>query len=82
MMNLVVVLSSWVNTLQMSLLAAYNAAFPVGTMDNLLAAEEHLQALMARIRAMVTKAVRQGSATALAATQLQIGTMGNLEVAE
>ena len=45
MMNLVVVLSTWVNTLQMSLLASYNVAFPIGTMDNLFAVEQHLQAL-------------------------------------
>ena len=42
MMNLVVVLSMWVDTLQMSVLAACNAAFPVGKVDNLFAVEEHL----------------------------------------
>ena len=47
MMNLVVVLSMWVDTLQMSVLAAYNAAFPVGKVDNVLATEEQLQALLA-----------------------------------
>ena len=45
MMNLVVVLSMRVDTLQMSMLATYNAAFPIGRVDNLLAAEEHLRAL-------------------------------------
>ena len=49
MMNLVMVLSTWVDPLQMSMLAAYNVAFPVGRVDNLLAAEEHLQALPAQI---------------------------------
>jgi hypothetical protein len=60
MMNLVVVLSTWVDTVQMSVLAACNTAFPVGSVDNLLAAEEHLQALLARIRAVVTEAICQG----------------------
>ena len=45
MMSLVVVLIMRVDTLQMSVLAAYNAAFPVGNMDNLFTAEEHLRAL-------------------------------------
>ena len=70
MMNLVVVLSMWVDTLQMSVLAAYNAAFPVGKVDNLFIAEEHLRALLARLRAMVTEAICQGAATALATAQL------------
>ena len=42
MMNLVVVLRTQVDTLQMSVLATYNMAFSVGRVDNLLAAEEHL----------------------------------------
>jgi hypothetical protein len=58
MMNLVVVLSMWVGTLQMSMLASYNAAFPVGRVDNLLAIVEHLRALPARIQVVVTKAIR------------------------
>ena len=66
----------------MSILAACNTAFPIGRVDNLLAAEEHLRALPAQIRAMVTKAVRQGAAMALAAGQLQIGTAVNLGVAK
>ena len=45
MMNLVVVLSMLVNTLQMTMLAACNVAFPIGNMDNLFNAEEHLQTL-------------------------------------
>ena len=70
MMNLVVVLSTWVDTLQMSVLAACNAAFPIGKVDNLFAAEEHLQALLAYLRAIVTKAIHQGASTTLAAVQL------------
>ena len=68
MMNLVVVLSTWVDTPQMSVLASCNVAFPVGRVDNLLATEEHLLALLAQIQEVVAKAVRQGAATALAAT--------------
>ena len=49
MMNLVVVLSMQDDTLQMSVLAAYNMAFLVGRVDNLLAIEEHLRALLAQI---------------------------------
>ena len=46
MMNLVV-LSMLVNNLQMSVLADYNVAFPVGKVDNLFVVEEHLRALLA-----------------------------------
>ena len=49
MIKLVVVLSTRVDTLQMSVLAAYNAAFAIGRVDNLLAVEEHLRALLAQI---------------------------------
>ena len=35
-------LRMWVQTLQLCAQAAYDAAFPVETMDNLVAAEEHL----------------------------------------
>jgi len=66
----------------MSVLAACNVAFPVGRVDNLLAAEEHLQALPARIRAVVTKAIHQGATTALATAQLQMGIAVNLGVVE
>ena len=66
----------------MSVLATCNAAFPVGRVDNLLAVEEHLLALSARIRDVVTEAVRQGAAMALAAAQLQIKTVVNLGVTE
>ena len=44
MMNLTVVLSAWLSTLQQSMLTAYNAAFPIGKVDNLFTAEEHLRA--------------------------------------
>ena len=47
MMNLVVVLSTWVDTLQMSMLATCYVAFPIGRVDNMLAIEEHLRALPA-----------------------------------
>ena len=57
MMNLVVVVSTQVDTLQMSMLAICNAAFPVGKVDNLFATEEHLRALPTQIRAVVTKIV-------------------------
>jgi hypothetical protein len=67
MTNLIVVLTMRVETLQLSMLAAYNTAFPVRTMDNLFTAEEHLRALPARLRAVVTEAIRHGAATALAA---------------
>ena len=52
------------------MLAACNTAFPLGKVDNLFTAKEHLLALSARIRAVVTKAIRQGAAIALAAAQL------------
>ena len=68
MMNLVVVLSTRVDTLQISLLVTCNVAFPVGRVDNLFTAEEHLRALPAQIQAMVTEAICQGAATALAAS--------------
>ena len=50
--------------------------------DNLVTAEERLRALLAYLQAMVTKAIRQGAATVLAATQLQIGIAVNVRVAE
>ena len=52
------------------MLATCNVSFPIGRVDNLLATEEHLRALPAQIRAMVTKAIRLGAATTLAAIQL------------
>jgi hypothetical protein len=67
MAHLIVVQRTWVKTLQLSVLATCNEAFPVGTVDNLFAVKEHLQALPARLLAMVTKAIRQGAATALVA---------------
>ena len=42
MMNLTVVLSAWVGTQQQSVLAAYNAPFPIGKVDNLFTIEDHL----------------------------------------
>ena len=51
-------------------------------MDNLFAVEEHLGALSTQIQAMVTRAIRQGATTVLAAAQLQIGTVVNLRVPE
>jgi hypothetical protein len=38
MVHLIVVLRTWVKTLQLSVLAAYNEAFPIGTVENLFAA--------------------------------------------
>ena len=58
MMNLIMVQSAWVDTLQQSMLATYNVAFLVGIVDNLFAAEEHLRALSAYLRAVVTEAIR------------------------
>ena len=66
MMNLTVVLSARISTLKQSVLDASNADFPIGNVDNLFIAEEHLQALSACHRAVVTKAVCQGAAMALA----------------
>ena len=51
-------------------------------MDNLFTVEEHLGALSTQIQAMVTRAIRQGATTVLAAAQLQIGTVVNLRVPE
>ena len=51
----------------MFVLATYNAAFPIRKVDNLFAVEEHLRALLAQIRVVVTEAVRQGAATMRAA---------------
>ena len=40
------------------MLDAYNAAFLVGNVDNMFTAEEHLRALLARLRPVVTEAIR------------------------
>jgi hypothetical protein len=40
--------------------------------DNLFAIEEHLRALLARLRAVVTEAVHQGAAKALAAAHFRL----------
>lgn len=58
------------------------APSPVAGLPTGDAADEHLPAQPARLRAVVTEAVCQGAATALAATQLQIGTAVNLGVVE
>ena len=50
--------------------AARDTAFPVQVVDNPIAVEERLRALLAHLRAMVSKAIRQGDATALATAQL------------
>ena len=42
MMNLVVALRMWVDTLEMSVLATCNVTFPVRRVDNLLVVDEHL----------------------------------------
>ena len=57
MTNLIVVLRMQVETLQLSVLATYNAAFFVGIVDNLYATEENLQALPASLQAVMTEAV-------------------------
>ena len=66
----VVELRTRVQTLQLSTQATCDAAFPVETADNPVATEECLQALLALLQAVVTKAIRQGAATMLAAAQL------------
>ena len=55
MANLIMVLRMWVETLQLSMLATYNAAFLIGIVDNLYATEEHLDTLPAHLRAMMTE---------------------------
>jgi hypothetical protein len=60
MTNLLVELRMRVKTLHLCVQAACNATFPMETVDNLFIVEEHLQALSARLRAVVTKVVRQG----------------------
>ena len=47
--------------------AASDAAFPMQAMDNPIAAEERLRALLAHPWAMVSKAIHQGAAITLAA---------------
>ena len=43
--------------------------------DPVTAPQEHLRALSARIRVMVSEAIHQGATTALVATQLVFGTV-------
>ena len=59
-----------VQNLLVDVTATCDAAFPVQAADNPVAAEEHLRDLPARLRAVVSEAVRQGAAIALAAAQL------------
>ena len=66
MMNLLVQQRTQVETLQLCVQIARNAGFP---MDNLFT-KEPFRALPAYLRAMVTKAIHQGAAMALAAAQL------------
>ena len=70
MMNLLVELRTWVQTLQLCVQAACDAAFPVEIADNPIAIEECLHALSAHLRAMVSEAIRQGTATVLVVAQL------------
>ena len=59
-----------VHNLLVSATTTYDVAFPVQAMNNPIIAEERLRALPACLQAMVSKVVRQGTATALAAAQL------------
>ena len=70
MMNLLMELRMWVQTLQLCAQAAYDAAFPVETADNPVAAEERLRALPVHLRATVTEAIHQGATIALATAWL------------
>ena len=67
MMNLLIDLRTWVDTLVMCLQAAINLGFLVRAVDNLFATKELFQALSAYLQAMVTKAIHQGTTTVLAA---------------
>jgi CTP:molybdopterin cytidylyltransferase MocA len=71
-----------VQTLQLCAQATSHAAFLMETANNLVTTEEHLRALSARLRAVVTEAIRQGAATVLAAAQLQIGAAVNVWLVE
>ena len=66
MMNLLMELRTWVQTLQLCAQAACDATFPVETVDNPVTVEERLQALPNHLRTVVIEAVRQGVAMALA----------------
>jgi len=52
---------------------ACNATFPVEAADGPVAAEERLQALLSCLQAVVSEAIHQGAATALAAAHLRNG---------
>ena len=62
MMNLLVELRTWIETLQLCMQAAHNVGFPV---DNLFV-EEPFRALSACLRVVVTEVIRQGAAVVLA----------------
>ena len=79
MMNLLMELRMRVQTLQLCMQAACDAAFLVESADNPVAAEEHLRALSVHLRAMVIKAICQGAAMSLAAAQLHIGAVVNIQ---
>jgi hypothetical protein len=68
MMNLLMELRTWIQTMQLCAQATCDVAFPMEIADNLVAAEERLRALPICLRAVVTEAIHQGAATALAAT--------------
>jgi hypothetical protein len=57
MMNLLVDLRTWVETLVLCVQAAINSGFPVRVVDNLFVIEEPFRALLARLRAMVIEAI-------------------------
>ena len=68
MMNLLMELRTWVQTLQLCTQATSDVAFPVETADNPVAVEERLRALLVCLRVVVTETICQGAATALAAS--------------
>ena len=67
MMNLLVDLRTWVDTLVLCAQATINSCFLVRAVDNLFVIEELFRALLARLQAMLTEAIHQGAAAALAA---------------
>ena len=67
MMNLLVDLRMWVETLVLCVQAAINSGFPVCAVDNLFTTEEPFRALSALLQAIETETIRQGAIAALAA---------------
>ena len=57
MMNLLIDLRTWVDTLILCVQATINLGFPMRAVDNLFIAEEPFRALSAPLRAMVTEAI-------------------------